>query len=301
VLVAVRVEDDRTLPELLLQAVGIQLGLLLAYRGIAARALGLDDAQRPAVIAPQHVIDEARASPVGHAGHRELAIAWLVERPARLVQQDVYERVAGGVFGVVVSIGNRRRRLLRRFHLGADPGDLGVQGVLVGARGGQLLVSLAERRLQLLQLVQRLTRDRRCRKAGRIERQPWLGARLAGVPPREPVREMEQLADDGGRFGNADRLRAVDRLVARLDDQLRLQEDRLAHGGLEGGLVQPRHQVVLIGRLQRGVVLERPRRRELDGAAGVKTRCPRIAMHGRRGLVRRLVDVVRPVRPQEPE
>ena len=43
-LVAVGVEDDRPLAVLLLQAIGIELGLLLADARVLARALGLDQA-----------------------------------------------------------------------------------------------------------------------------------------------------------------------------------------------------------------------------------------------------------------
>ena len=83
-LIAVGVEDHRPLAELLLQAVGIELGLLLADAGIAPCALGLDQAERLAVIAPEHVVDEALACVVGHAGDRELPVLRLVERPAGL-------------------------------------------------------------------------------------------------------------------------------------------------------------------------------------------------------------------------
>src|SRR5262249_10345878 len=59
VVVAIGVEDDRPLPVLLLQAVGVELGLLLAGARVLARALGLDQGERPAVVAAQHVIDIA--------------------------------------------------------------------------------------------------------------------------------------------------------------------------------------------------------------------------------------------------
>ena len=83
VLVAVGVEDQRALAELALQAVGVELGLLLADACIAPRALGLDQPQRLAVVAPEHVIDEALALVVGHAGDFELAVAaWSSGQPA---------------------------------------------------------------------------------------------------------------------------------------------------------------------------------------------------------------------------
>ena len=51
-LVAVGVEDDRALAVHLLQAVGVQLGLLLADCGVDRRLFRLDHGQRLAVVAP---------------------------------------------------------------------------------------------------------------------------------------------------------------------------------------------------------------------------------------------------------
>ena len=70
-LVTVGIEDDRALAELLLKAIRIQLGLTLTFAWIALGALGLDQSQRLAVIAPQHVIDEAFALIVRHASDAE--------------------------------------------------------------------------------------------------------------------------------------------------------------------------------------------------------------------------------------
>jgi hypothetical protein len=88
VLVAVGVVDDRPAAEARRQAVGVEARLLLADAGVAPRALGLDDGQRPAVVAPPHVVDEAAPVAVGHAGDLELTILRPVERPARLAQQQ---------------------------------------------------------------------------------------------------------------------------------------------------------------------------------------------------------------------
>jgi hypothetical protein len=52
VFVAVGIKDHRTLAELALQAIRIELGLLLSGRGAPARALGLDNPQRLAVVSP---------------------------------------------------------------------------------------------------------------------------------------------------------------------------------------------------------------------------------------------------------
>src|SRR5439155_3415375 len=71
-LVAVAVENDGTLAKLPFQAVGVELGLLLANAGITLGALGLDQSQRLAVVAPENVIHKAFALFIGHAGDRIL-------------------------------------------------------------------------------------------------------------------------------------------------------------------------------------------------------------------------------------
>ena len=74
VLVAIGIEDDRALAVLGFQAVGIELGLLLPDPGVLRGALGFNQRQRLAVIAPQHVIDEALALVVGHAADFDFKI-----------------------------------------------------------------------------------------------------------------------------------------------------------------------------------------------------------------------------------
>lgn len=71
-MVAVGIEDQRPLALHLLQAICVQLGLLLADVRVLQRALGLNDGQRFAVSAPEHVIDEALALLVRHPGDRHL-------------------------------------------------------------------------------------------------------------------------------------------------------------------------------------------------------------------------------------
>jgi hypothetical protein len=137
-LVAVRVEDHRTAAELLLQAIGVQLRLLPAFFRPAFRPLRLDQRQRQAVVAPEHVVDVARALVVWHARDGVLAVARLVQRPACLLQQQVDEEVARLVLRVVVLV--RRRRVLR-----LRCRDLRAQPL-------QLLVQRRPAREQLLQL-----------------------------------------------------------------------------------------------------------------------------------------------------
>ena len=143
VLVAVGVEDHRPPAELLLQAVGVELGLLLADLGRLGGALGLDHRQRQTIGAPQDVVDEALALGVGHAGDRVLAVALLIQRPPGLVQQDVDEQVACGSLVVVARV--RGCGCLSRSDLRLELGDLG----LVGGEPLVLLGQLARMRLVL--------------------------------------------------------------------------------------------------------------------------------------------------------
>ena len=158
VLVAVGVEDHRPPPELCLQAVGVQLGLLLADLRALRGPLRLDHRQRQPVGAPQHVVDEPLAVVVRHAGDLVLAVPLLGQRPAGLGQQHVDEQVAGLGLGVVavvdLAVGG-----LGRLDLLAQLGDLGVVGggqlVLLGQRLGVRLVLRLELRGELGDLLPR--------------------------------------------------------------------------------------------------------------------------------------------------
>ena len=59
VFIAIGIKNHRTLAILSFQAVGIKFGLLLADLGILTGALGFNQRQRLAVIAPQHIVDIA--------------------------------------------------------------------------------------------------------------------------------------------------------------------------------------------------------------------------------------------------
>ncbi len=75
VLIAVRVKDHGPPAELLLQTIGVQLGLLLAEMRAFMGALGLDQSERLAVVAPEHVIHETAAGHVRHPAHFVFAVA----------------------------------------------------------------------------------------------------------------------------------------------------------------------------------------------------------------------------------
>ena len=95
---------------------------------------------------------------------------------------------------------------------------------------------------------------------------------------------MEQFAHGNQRVVHRDRAVAVDGAVAERVDHPRLAEHRLARGLLEARLVDQRAQIVLIGQLQRGVVLVGPCHRQLERATGVEARCARVGVHRRLGL-----------------
>jgi hypothetical protein len=100
-----------------------------------------------------------------------------------------------------------------------------------------------------------------------------LGA--ARIAPGEPIADMEQLARRRHCVELLHRPVAVDGLVAELVDDPRLAEHRLPHRRLEGRLVDERAQVVLIGQMQRAVVLVRPGHRQLQGTPGIEAGRPR--------------------------
>lgn len=95
VLITGGVEDHRSLANLPLQAIGLELGLLLPLARVAARALGFDQLQGPAVVAPEYVIHETLAAFTGHAADFELAVARLVQRPVGFLQHREVKDLPG--------------------------------------------------------------------------------------------------------------------------------------------------------------------------------------------------------------
>ncbi len=88
--------------DICLQAVGVQLGLLLPELRALAGAFGLHERQRHSVVAPQHVVDVAVPSVLGMPLTANSLSSRSVERPAGLGEQEVDEAVAG--FGLVVIV-----------------------------------------------------------------------------------------------------------------------------------------------------------------------------------------------------
>ena len=144
-LIAVGVENHRPLTELLFEAIGVELGLPLTDARVTAGALCFYEAERLAVVTPEHIVDEALSRPVWHSCDREFRILpGLIEVPAGFLQQQVDESVACRRFVVIMRVGDRRVGLLRGRDLGSQFGNLGFErGALRLAREPLLLRLLA--------------------------------------------------------------------------------------------------------------------------------------------------------------
>lgn len=103
VLVAVGEVDQRAPAVRLLQAIGLQLGLVLPLARIVSGSFGIDNGQGPAVVAPQHVVDLALLA-VRHSGYLELGVPVVGQRPTGLAEQQVDEPVPSLLFVVVVGV-----------------------------------------------------------------------------------------------------------------------------------------------------------------------------------------------------
>ena len=193
VLVAVRVKDDRPLPELALQAIGVELGLLLPDAGVVPRALGLDEPERLAVVAPEDVVHETLALGIGHPADLELAVAGLIERPAGFLQQQVDEVVASLRFGVVVGVRLRGGCLLGLGHLGPQALEFLIERALVREQRRELLVALPEAFRKRAQLLRSLLPGRRGAGAAPPDRRP------ARAPGARRGRRSERTSRPRGR------------------------------------------------------------------------------------------------------
>src|SRR5271166_1290090 len=127
-IIAIAVEYDGPLSELLFEAVGVKFGLTLPDTRVSASALGLDETERLAVVTPEHIVDEALARPVWHSGDGEFRVpARLIERPSRFVQQKVDEGVARRSFVVVMRVRDRLVGLLGGRNLGPQRRNLRLE------------------------------------------------------------------------------------------------------------------------------------------------------------------------------
>ena len=198
-LVAVGEEDDRAAAVLFLEAVGVELGLLLAGLRIFLRALGLDDGEGSAVVAPEDVVHKAFALVRGHADDAVFAVALLVERPAGLGEHEVDEVIAGFGFRVVVRVGFGGVGALDGGDLFADAAKFFIERRLIGEQCGEFFVPLPQLVLQLLQFFQRLPVSGRrgaCAAFG-VEGEPRCRFFAASVGVRQPVSDVEEFAGRG--------------------------------------------------------------------------------------------------------
>ncbi len=300
-LVTVGVEDHRALAKLPLQAVGIELGLLLALPGVALGAFGFHHRQRLAILTPQDVIHKALAGVVRHPLHGKLAVPWLVERPASLLQQQVDEGVAGFGLVVIVGVGSGNICGLGGGHLGAQPLNLIVQRRLVFEQSGQALVFGRQRGCQFFQLLLRLRRNgRTLRQQSIVEGQLRRGPRTPRIAVRQPPGELEEFAAGRQRVVLGNHLLGVDGPVAMILDDPGLGGNALRGQCGKGGFGQQRGQVVLIGQRHSGFGLVEPLNRKLQRSPRIKARRARIGIDQRLRLRGRLINQ-RPFGLQEGE
>jgi hypothetical protein len=289
--VTVRVEDHRALAKLPLQAVGIELGLLLALPGVALGALGFHHCKRLAVLTPQDVIHKAFAGCVRHPLHRKLAVPFLVERPASFFQQQVDEGVAGLCFVVIMGVGSSLIRGLGAGNLGAQPLNLLIQRRLVIEQSGQTLVFGRQRGCQLFQLFLRLGRNgRSLRQQSIVEGQLRRWPRTPRIAVRKPIGELEEFAAGGQRVVLGNHLLGVDGPVALFLDDPGLRGNALCGQGGKSGFGQQCGQVVLIGQSQRGFSFVEPLNRKLQCPPRIEAGRARIGIDKRLSLRRRFKD-----------
>src|SRR6185437_7830399 len=95
---------------------------------------------------------------------------------------------------------------------------------------------------------------------------------LARIGPREPEANVKQLFHRARSVSGADALFLVDGTVAQRVDVTCFSEHSLACGPAKTRLMQQCRDIVLIGKLQIGIGLERPLHRDLDGLPGKERR-----------------------------
>ena len=221
-------------------------------RGVAPRALRFDQPQRLAVVAPEHVVDEALALVVGHAADLELAVARLVERPAGLLEQQVDEVVAGLGLGVVVRV-----RLRASPPSSPRPPRRAAASAPRRARSCRRAAPRASRRARASSL--RAAAAAR-RSALRMRGRPSAARRRRTPAPAPAAPRGRRCARANSTRGTArapatsasvvrDRAVAVHGAVAERVDDPRLAEHRLARRLLEARLVDQRREVVLVRQL----------------------------------------------------
>ena len=221
-LVTVAAEDNRSLPSLRLEAIGVELGLLFPHLRVDQGLLRLDHRQRPTIVAPQHIVDVADLRARGHPLHLVLDIAPFNEfSPARFGQQRIDLVAARVRLRPVVRLDrDRLSGLLRRRHLSPQLGQLSLKflgspsRLLQPLTGPRTLLDLAPQPfLKVLTLLQRgLCSPAGVHQSVRLEAQRRVRLRRTAVRECQPETELEQRRD------NLDRLqlrRGLDSCTAR--------------------------------------------------------------------------------------
>ncbi len=220
---------------------------MLAFLRVPGGALGLDERQRLAVVAPQHIVHIAEACVIGHAGDFHLVAHRRVEGPACFFEQHVDEGLASVGFGVVVGVRLGGVGLLRGGHGLAQGLQFGIQRSVVLLGCGQCGVTLLEPGFELEQLLGGLRRfGGRLGQLGEGEGLARRRAMRAAIGTGQPIAEVEQLAGGIDRICRGHLLGPMHRHIAQVFDKPGLGEQGLAHSGLEGGLVDEGAQVVLV-------------------------------------------------------
>ena len=218
-------------------------------------ALGFQQAQRLAVITPQHVVHEAFSLVVRHAGNLELRHVRGGGVPAGFAQIEVDEAVAGGGFVVVVRVRLGGVAGAGLGHFRPQALQFAVQVAALGQDFRQLAVAGTQFDFQFLQLRPGLLRDGGgVGQFSLVEGQPVRRLGALGVGADQPEADMVQFLQRGQRIVLAERFLAVHGLIAEVLQQPRLGEDGGADGGAEGGIVDQGSKIVLIGQNQRAVV-----------------------------------------------
>lgn len=110
----------------LFQQIGVELGLLTAFRHIHAGAFRFDHRQRAAVVAVEHIVRVADVAFVRHAGQLHFVEPVLPLRPSGVGEHGVDVELTGLVFGKI-----ERLRHIGRLLRGAASGELLLErGVL---------------------------------------------------------------------------------------------------------------------------------------------------------------------------
>ncbi|SLH03662.1 Uncharacterised protein [Mycobacteroides abscessus subsp. abscessus] len=305
----IAVVDDRPPAELLLEAIGIQLRLLLTGKRIDGCLLRLDDRQRQTVRAPQHVVDESVLA-VGHSGDGELAVPFLVEHPAGLTEHEIDQVAPGLRLVVVVRVGGCGARLLRGVDLGAQLRDqLLVAGLLEFRRLGGLVAGLelcdevlllgfgllelrvlgGQLGLELAELRDGLRHDRTTTRLGQptgveLLLRRRLARRLGRVGAGQPRQNVEQLGERLVAGVLRHGLGVVDGCVAQSADEVHLRDECVADDPDELAVVDPGREVRLVrlGQVLRAID---PHDRVLHGAARVEAGGARVEQGVALGLL----------------